>query len=80
MKLSNTKEIWEFKFAVSQCKGDVWLCSNEGDRFNLKSTVSQYIALAALLTEKGDNLELFCSLKEDEQYFFKFFKENPDTL
>lgn len=80
MRLHNSKEILEFRFAVAQCKGDVWLQSPDGDKFNLKSVISQYIALGALLQAEGDNLELFCSEKADEAYFMKFFKENPDVL
>ena len=80
MRLTNSKEIMEFRFAVSKCKGDVWLEDQEGNKFNLKSVISQYIALGELLQEKGNHLELFCSCSEDEQYFMKFFFENPEVL
>lgn len=80
MRLTNSKEIFEFKFAISKCKGDVWLQDNEGNHFNLKSVISQYIALGELLQDKGETLELFCSIPEDEQYFMKFFHDNPNTL
>ena len=80
MKLTNSKEIMEFRFAISKCKGDVWLEDTEGNKFNLKSVISQYIALGELLQDKGETLELFCSLSEDEQHFLKFFKNNPETL
>lgn len=79
MKLTNTKEIFAFRVAVSKCKGDVWLESAEGDRFNLKSVVSQYIALGALLTTQGESLELFCSDPTDEALFYQFFNEFPET-
>lgn len=77
MKLTNSKEIENFKNAISRCKGDVWLASPEGDKFNLKSVISQYIALGELLKEHGNDLELFCQLREDEVLFYRFFKENP---
>lgn len=80
MRLTNSKEILEFRFAVAKCKGDVYLRDPEGNQFNLKSVISQYIALGALLQDKGELLELFCSDAEDEQHFFKFFRENPGTL
>lgn len=80
MKLTNSKEILEFRFAVSKCKGDVWLEDPEGNKFNLKSVISQYIALGALLQDKGELLELFCSNPEDEVHFMKFFQENPNVL
>lgn len=80
MRLTNSKEIMEFRFAISQCSGNVWLEDNEGNKLNLKSVISQYIALGELLQDKGENLELFCSNKSDEQYFLKFFRNNPEVL
>lgn len=80
MKLNNIKEIEAFKEAIKSCQGDVWLESIYGDRFNLKSTLSRYVAFGQLISEEGENLELFCALSTDEKYFYKFFAENPDTL
>ena len=53
MRLTNSKEIMEFRYAVAKCKGDVWLEDQEGNKFNLKSVISQYIALGELLQDKG---------------------------
>lgn len=80
MKLTKTTEVHAFQAAVNACKGDVWLESPNGDKYNLKSLFSQYIALDAMLSENGDELELFCALREDEANFFKFFRENPEVL
>ena len=80
MKLNNTNEIEAFRSVIKACKGDVWLESSNGDRYNLKSVFSQYIALGAMLSENGEELELFCSLREDEANFFKFFREYPETI
>lgn len=80
MRLTNSKEIMEFRYAISQCADDVWLEDNEGNKFNLKSVISQYIALGELLQDKGENLELFCSNKNDEYHFMKFFRDNPEVL
>ena len=80
MRLTNSKEIMEFRYAVAKCKGDVWLEDSEGNRFNLRSVISQYIALGELLQDKGETLELFCSNREDVSHFMKFFKDNPGTL
>lgn len=80
MRLKNTYALNRFIEAVDKCKGDVLLKSQCGDEFNLKSTISQYIALGALLREEGENLELFCSNKEDEAFFLDFFQEFPETL
>ena len=80
MKLTNIKELDAFSAAIDACKGQVWLESPYGDKYNLKSRFNQYIAFGALLGCHGDELELFCQNKEDERYFMKFFYEYPDVL
>jgi hypothetical protein len=80
MKLSKTTEVNAFRAAVDACHGDVWLESPRGDRYNLKSVFSQCIALDVLLSQHGDELELYCALQEDEANFFKFFHEHPEVL
>lgn len=77
MKIKNIEEVEGFLDAVNKCKGEVWLESPDGDKFNLKSKFSRYIALGALLSENGDNLELFCSLPEDTYYFYEYFTNFP---
>ena len=74
MKLSKIEQVNEFLAIVDSCKGDVTLRSVDGDIFNLKSKLSQYIAIAALLGQHGDELELFCSDSSDEG---NFLIENP---
>lgn len=80
MKLANIKEVDNFLKTVNECAGSVWLESTDGDKINLKSKLSQYVAISALISCESDNLELFCSLREDEMRFFKFFRENPEVL
>jgi hypothetical protein len=80
MQLNNIKEIEGFLATVNQCKGNVYLRSLECDIYNLKSALSQYTAIGALLSEHGDELELFCEEQCDEQLFFKYFEEFPGTL
>lgn len=64
----------------TKCKGDVHLRSRYGDDYNLKSRMIQYLAVAAMAREHGDELELFCDCKDDEKYFLEFFFKNPETL
>ena len=80
MRLNNIKQLQEFLAIVNSCEGSVWLESVEGDKFNLKSELSQYVALGALLEHKGADLELFCSSQADETKFMEFFHNNPETL
>ena len=79
MKLKNISEINGFINAVDGCEGHVWLESPEGDKFNLKSKFSQYVALGALLGHNGEDLELFCQLPEDRIRFYQYFSEYPDV-
>lgn len=80
MQLVSPKDVEDFRKTVSECEGDVCLVSNQGDRYNLKSTLSEYTAIGALLTDHYADLELYCSRREDEQRFLKFFYEHPETL
>ena len=79
MKLKNISEVNGFVSAVDSCKGHVWLESPEGDKFNLKSKFSQYVALGELLGTRGEDLELFCQFSEDEMRFYQYFDEHPDV-
>ena len=80
MKLTKIEQVNEFLAIVDSCKGDVTLRSVDGDIFNLKSKLSQYIAIAALLGQHGDELELWCSDRNDEAEFLKFFHEHPEVM
>ena len=83
MKLKNIKEVEEFRKVIHACAGDVYLKSQDGDVFNLKSALSEYIALGQLLSEQGDNLELFADRREDEARLINFLaaldKENDNA-
>ena len=80
MKLNKINEVKDFTACIQQCQSDVWLESIYGDRYNLKSPLSRYIAIGKLLESNAQDLELFCANKEDENIFFKFFADNPSTL
>ena len=66
MRLHSEADIQEFLDTVESCEGDVYLKSPEGDIFNLKSSMSRYIAIGRLIEEQGDSLELFADRKEDQ--------------
>lgn len=80
MKLKNEIEINDFLNAVDRAKHPVFLVSVEGDRYNLKSTLSRYVAIAELIKDCGTKLELFCDDKNDEKYFFGFFLNHPEVF
>jgi hypothetical protein len=75
MKLSNVTDVQKFVAAVNACENDVYLKSLEGDVFNLKSSLSQYIAIGRLLEESGDTLELFAQTREDEALLLSMLNE-----
>ena len=75
MKLNNIKDVQKFIETVNACENDVYLKSVEGDVFNLKSSLSQYIAIGRLIEESGDNLELFAQTREDEARLLEMIVE-----
>ena len=80
MKLTKIDHVEDFLAAVNECEGDVTLTSQYGDKYNLKSLLSQYVAIGALLGDHGDELELWCDSKDDEAKFLKFFAEHPEMF
>ena len=80
MKLSNEIEINALLKAVEQANGAVYLRSVEGDCYNLKSPLSRYVAIGELVSDYGNELELFCDAKADEYLFLKFFNDFPNAL
>lgn len=76
MLLKNTKDVKALIDAVEHCKGDVMLRSIDGsEEFNLKSKLSQYVAIGELCKTHGDEWEVFCMNKADEGYMLNFFME-----
>ncbi len=75
MKLKNVKDVQTFMNAINSCQSDVFLKSQQGDVFNLKSSLSQYIAIGRLIEESGDDLELFAQTREDEALLLKMVAE-----
>ena len=80
MKLTKEIQLLDFLKAIEQTEDNVYLRSQDGDCYNLKSALSKYVALGALLSAHGDELELFCDSRNDEQLFFEFFERNPGVL
>lgn len=73
MRFNKVEEIEEFLDIVNRCEGRVWLESAEGDIFNLKSPLSRYVAIAELLDDHAEELELYCAEYNDEMKFANFF-------
>lgn len=80
MKIKNIKDVETFLNIVDHCNGEITLTSIYGDKFNMKSKLTQYVAISALLGEHGDELELWCSEKTDEEKFLKMFSDHPEMV
>ena len=80
MRLKNIDQVNDFLATVESCVGEVYLTSQYGDKFCLKSHMSRYVAMGALLGEHGDELELYCINKEDEVKFIRFFFTHEEVL
>ena len=45
MTVTNITNVEKFFETINKCEGKVELVTEQGDRFNLKSTLSQYVSL-----------------------------------
>lgn len=76
MLLKNVHDVDSFLNAISRCRDDVILRSCDGtEEFNLKSTLSRYMAIGELCKDHGDSYEIFCMSKADEAYMIAFFQD-----
>jgi hypothetical protein len=76
MLLKNANDIEALREAIKSCEGDVILKSCDGrETFNMKSTLSEYIAISKLLEDHGDTYEFFCMKIEDEGKLIAFFHD-----
>ena len=63
----------KFLEAIDQCKGNVYLVTDEGDRLNLKSKLCQLIGIAQILQGGMVNeAKIVCDDPEDESLLFRF--------
>ena len=74
MCLAKKIDIVQFLEAVKKCAEDVFLETDEGDRLNLKSTLSQYV-LAACAGDRGflEKDRIICT-EEDVKYLEAFLE------
>lgn len=73
MKIQNVKDIDKFFNVVDSCEGRVELVTNEGDRLNLKSKLSQYVALAKAFSDgEIPEMELVVYERSDIDKFLNY--------
>ena len=63
----------KFIEALDQCKGNVWLVTDEGDRLNLKSRFCQLLGISKMV-EGGmvNSAKIICDDPEDDSLLFRF--------
>lgn len=73
MKIYNIKDIDGFFEVLDKCQGVVELLSSEGDRINLKSKLSQYVALSKIFTDAHiSDIEIIAHDPHDVNLLFQF--------
>ena len=73
MKVENIKDIDKFFSVINSCKGRVELVTGEGDRLNLKSKLTQYVALANIFSNgEIPQMEIIASENEDVDKLLNF--------
>ena len=73
MKVSNISNPKKFFETLARCKGSVELRTEDGDRLNMKSKLSQYIAMTDIFSnaEIGE-VEIMLSEPEDVMHLIQF--------
>lgn len=75
MKIMNLTNVEGFLKTVSGCKGSVELVTKEGDRLNLKSELTKYVALTSFFTEaRIPEMELVLSEPDDALKLVSFIQ------
>ena len=67
MKIYNVNDVEKFLDTIKQCKGSVELVSQQGDRLNLKSELTKYLAITKLFKDDTfiNEMELIDSDPDD---------------
>ena len=73
MKMYNIKDLDKFMKLVEDYQGDVYVISAEGDKLNLKSKLTQFVALSTLFSSGYiEKLELETTDEEDAAKLLDF--------
>ncbi|MDF2539464.1 MAG: hypothetical protein K0S76_2485 [Herbinix sp.] len=80
MKIFNISDIEGFFDVVNSCKGKVELISEEGDRINLKSKLSQYFSMAKIFSDGMINeLEIIAYEHEDVDKLIQYMVQGGEA-
>ncbi len=75
MKIMNLTNVEGFLKTVNDCNGSVELVTKDGDRLNLKSELTKYVALTSFFTEaRIPEMEILISEPEDALKLVNFIQ------
>ena len=73
MKIQNIKDVNAFFQVIDHCKGKIELVTGEGDRLNLRSKLSQFVAMAGFFANTEiPEMELVAYEREDIEKIIDF--------
>lgn len=76
MKLKTNINLNEFGKAAAKCVGEVFLQTSDGNIFNLKSLLSQYVLMAVMGNDHVlKSAQVVCVQEEDYQKLSEFLEE-----
>ncbi len=75
MRVRNLQEVEAFRDAINHCSRSVWLETIHGDKYDMKSALSQYIGIAELLRDEDEEPELFAPDRADQAVLMDFLSK-----
>ena len=73
MKMYNIKDLDRFMKLIDECEGQVYVISDEGDKLNMKSKLTQFVALANLFSSGYiERLEMETTNEADSAKLLQF--------
>ena len=79
MKLRSNADYQAFFRAIHSCEGQVYLVTVEGDRLNLKSTLSQFIFTAAVRSNLAlEDARLLLEHPKDRHILEEYIEEGNE--
>lgn len=77
MTVTNITNVEKFFETINKCEGKVELITEQGDRFNLKSTLSQYVSLVRVFSNcTVPSVQLVISNHADNQKLMRYMMNN----
>ena len=77
MTVTNITNVEKFFETINKCEGKVELVTEQGDRFNLKSTLSQYVSYVRILSNcTVPPVQIVVTNYADRQKIMKYMMSN----